>query len=114
MAGCAASKRSQIELMRPIVSCRALASMSSVEDNWPSIDEVGDDEGGESLRDLLVYAGDYGKEGSAWAVCYMAGYPELQVKLVRGNLLMPLIEMVKSGTRRCKKAAERALKALAA
>ena len=91
-----------------------LASMSSVEDNWPSIDEVVDDEGVESLRDLLVYAGDYGKEGSAWAVCYMAGYPELQVKLVRGNLLMPLIEMVKSGTRRCKKAAERALKALAA
>jgi hypothetical protein len=35
------------------------------------------------------------------------------VKLVRGNLLPPLIEMVKHGTRRCKKAAERALKAMA-
>jgi hypothetical protein len=58
-------------------------------------------------------AGDYGQEGAAWAVCYMSGHPSLQVKLVRGNLLPPLIEMVKNGTRRCKKAAERALKAMA-
>ena len=72
-----------------------------------------DDEGVESVRDLLEMAGDYGQEGAAWAVCYMSGHPALQVKLVRGNLLPPLIEMVKNGTRRCKKAAERALKAMA-
>jgi hypothetical protein len=90
-----------------------LASMASVEDNWDAIEEVFDDEGVESVRDLLEMAGDYGKEGAAWAVCYMSGHPSLQVKLVRGNLLPPLIEMVKHGTRRCKKAAERALKAMA-
>lgn len=91
-----------------------LASISSVEDNWDSIEEVFDDEGVESLRDLLESGGDYGKEGAAWAVCYMSGHSTtLQVKLVRGNLLPPLIEMVKNGTRRCKKAAERALKAMA-
>jgi hypothetical protein len=90
-----------------------IASMSSVEDNWASIDEVVDDETVESLKDLLEYGGDYGKEGAAWAVCYMAGCTELQIKLVRGNLLAPLIDMVKNGTRRCKKAAERALKAMA-
>ena len=90
-----------------------LASMASVEDNWDAIEEVFDDEGVESVRDLLEMAGDYGQEGAAWAVCYMSGHPALQVKLVRGNLLPPLIEMVKNGTRRCKKAAERALKAMA-
>ena len=90
-----------------------LASMASVEDNWDAIEEVFDDEGVESVRDLLEMAGDYGQEGAAWAVCYMSGHPSLQVKLVRGNLLPPLIEMVKNGTRRCKKAAERALKAMA-
>lgn len=90
-----------------------LASMASVEDNWDDIAEVFDDEGVESVRDLLEMAGDYGQEGAAWAVCYMSGHPALQVKLVRGNLLPPLIEMVKNGTRRCKKAAERALKAMA-
>ena len=88
--------------------------MSSVEDNWPSIDEVVDDEGGGVAEGSAGVCRGLRQRGSAWAVCYMAGYPELQVKLVRGNLLMPLIEMVKSGTRRCKKAAERALKALAA
>ena len=90
-----------------------LASTASVEDNWDAIEEVFDDEGVESVRDLLETAGDYGREGAAWAVCYMSGHPSLQVKLVRGNLLPPLIEMVKNGTRRCKTAAERALKAMA-
>jgi hypothetical protein len=90
-----------------------LASIASVEDNWDDIDEVFDEEGVESVRDLLIHAGDYGKEGAAWAVCYMSGHPDLQVKLVRGDLLSPLIEMIKNGTRRCKKAAERALKAMA-
>ena len=90
-----------------------LASMASVEENWDAIEEVFDDEGVESVRDLLEMAGDYGQEGAAWAVCYMSGHPALQVKLVRGNLLPPLIQMVKNGTRRCKKAAERALKAMA-
>jgi hypothetical protein len=42
-----------------------------------------------------------------------AGDVRLQVALVRANTLGPLVEMVKTGTRRCKKAAERALKALA-
>ena len=90
-----------------------LASMASVEDNWDAIEEVFDDEGVESVRDLLEMAGDYGQEGAAWAVCYMSGHPALQVKLVRGNLLPALIQMVKNGTRRGKKAAERALKAMA-
>jgi hypothetical protein len=57
--------------------------------------------------------GDYGKEGAAWACCYMAADQRLQVSLVRASVLLPLVEMVKGGTRRCRKAAERALKALA-
>ena len=46
-----------------------LASMASVEDDWDAIEEVFDDEGVESVRDLLETAGDYGREGAAWAVC---------------------------------------------
>lgn len=90
-----------------------LASMASVEDNWDGIAEAMNADSYESMKDLLELGGDYGKEGAAWAACYMAGDVRLQVALVKAGVLGPLVEMVKSGTRRCKKAAERALKALA-
>ena len=90
-----------------------LASMASVEDNWDGIVEAMNEDSYESMKDLMELGGDYGKEGAAWACCYMAGDVRLQVSLVRANVLGALVEMVKNGTRRCKKAAERALKALA-
>jgi len=41
------------------------------------------------------------------------GTPSLQVMMIKANVLLPLVGLVKSGSRRVKKAAERALKALA-
>jgi hypothetical protein len=29
----------------------------------------------DSMKDLMEHGGDYGKEGAAWACCYMAGTP---------------------------------------
>ena len=90
-----------------------LASMSSVEDNWAQIAEVMTVDAFGALKDLIELGGDYGKEGAAWACCYLAGHPSLQVMMIKANVLLPLVGLVKSGSRRVKKAAERALKALA-
>ena len=90
-----------------------LASMSSVEDNWAQIDEVMTVDAFGALKDLIELGGEYGKEGAAWACCYLAGHPSLQVMMIKANVLLPLVGLVKSGSRRVKKAAERALKALA-
>ena len=90
-----------------------LASMSSVEDNWAQIAEVMTVDAFGALKDLIELGGEYGKEGAAWACCYLAGHPSLQVMMIKANVLLPLVGLVKSGSRRVKKAAERALKALA-
>ena len=92
-----------------------MASMSSVEDNWAQIAEVMTVDAFGALKDLIELGGVYGKEGAAWACCYMAADWRLQLALVKSGVLPPLVALVKAGgggSRRVKKAAERALKAL--
>ena len=80
-----------------------LASMSSVEDNWPSIDEVVDDEGVE-LR-MRICRG-LRQRGSAGGVLH-GGVSGAPGEIGRGKYAAHRDGQER--TRRCKKAAERAL-----
>uniref|UniRef100_A0A7R9XYE6 Uncharacterized protein n=1 Tax=Micromonas pusilla TaxID=38833 RepID=A0A7R9XYE6_MICPS len=92
-----------------------LASMASCEENWDVVHESMTPETLDALKRLITSDNEYATEGAAWACCYMAADWRLQLALVKSGVLPPLVALVKAGgggSRRVKKAAERALKAL--